>query len=48
MREIGGFFELELNQGKMYHENTMAFNSGANALQEIEIIIKLINDFNYA
>jgi dTDP-4-amino-4,6-dideoxygalactose transaminase len=32
MREIGGFFELELNQGKVYHENTMAFNSGANAL----------------
>jgi len=32
MKEIGGFFELELNRGRMYHKNALAFNSGANAL----------------
>jgi hypothetical protein len=32
MREIGGFQEIELNTGKKYHEEALAFNSGAKAL----------------
>lgn len=32
MRAIGGFLELELNQGAMHDDVALAFNSGANAL----------------
>jgi hypothetical protein len=35
MKEIGGFFELELNQGKEYHHNALALNSGRNCLRYI-------------
>ena len=34
MKEIGGFFELELNSnGSLYHNNALAFNSGSSALE---------------
>ena len=34
MKEIGGFFELELNNnGNLYHTEALAFNSGSSALQ---------------
>ncbi len=32
MKEIGGFFEIELNAGKEYHNNAIKLNSGRNAL----------------
>lgn len=33
MKEIGGFFELELNNhGNTFHDETLAFNSGSSAL----------------
>lgn len=32
MKEIGGFFELELIKGKEYHSNALRLNSGRNAL----------------
>jgi len=33
MKEIGGFFELELKRGKEYHDNAIRLNSGRNSLQ---------------
>lgn len=33
MREIGGFLELEKNQGREFHENCIALNSGRNCLR---------------
>ena len=34
MKEIGGFFELELNtNGDLYHTDALAFNSGSSALR---------------
>ncbi|MBZ9628897.1 hypothetical protein LB450_12350 [Psychroflexus sp. CAK1W] len=34
MREIGGFFELELNKGgDLYHDDALALNNGSNALK---------------
>ena len=34
MKEIGGFFELELNKvGGLYHDDALAFNNGSNALK---------------
>ena len=34
MKEIGGFFELELNStGDLYHKRALAFNSGSSALE---------------
>lgn len=36
MKEIGGYFELELNDfGSVFHDNAVAVNSGRNALQYI-------------
>ena len=36
VREIGGYFELELgSQGKEYHSNTIALNTGRNAFEYI-------------
>jgi hypothetical protein len=35
MREIGGFFELELRNGKEYHERAIALNSARNCLRLI-------------
>lgn len=35
MEEIGGYFELELNRGKEFHENAHALNLGRNALELI-------------
>jgi hypothetical protein len=35
MKEIGGFFELELNRGKEFHENAVALNSARNCLRII-------------
>ena len=32
MREIGGYFEMETFQGKEYHKDAYAFDSGRNAL----------------
>lgn len=32
LREIGGYFEMEENQGNEYHEKAIALNSGRNAL----------------
>lgn len=32
---IGGYFELELNRGKEYHHNALAFNTGRNCLEYI-------------
>lgn len=35
MKEIGGYFELELNQGSEYHNNAIRLNSGRNAFEYI-------------
>lgn len=35
MKEIGGFFELELAHGKDYHQNALALNSARNCLRYI-------------
>ena len=32
MKEIGGYFELELNKNREYHKNALKLNSGRNAL----------------
>ena len=32
MKEIGGYFEIELPQGKEYHGDSIKLNSGRNAL----------------
>jgi hypothetical protein len=41
MKEIGGFFELELNYIKEYHEDALALNTGRNCLE----YILMANDF---
>lgn len=33
MKEIGGFFELELTQGKEFHKNAISLNTGRNAFE---------------
>jgi hypothetical protein len=33
MKEIGGYFELELRKGKEYHTNALRLNSGENCLE---------------
>lgn len=35
MREIGGYFGLELNAGKEFHDNAICLNTGRNALEYI-------------
>lgn len=35
MKEIGGYFELELNKGKEYHCNAVRLNSGTKCLEYI-------------
>jgi len=35
MKEIGGYFELELRKGREYHLNTIQLNSGRNCLEYI-------------
>lgn len=35
MKSIGGYFELELNRGKHYHEKAMQLNLGRNAIHYI-------------
>lgn len=35
MKEIGGYFGLELNQGSEYHNNAIRLNSGRNAFEYI-------------
>ena len=35
MKEIGGYFELELRRGKEYHPNAIKLNSGRNCLEYI-------------
>ncbi|MAB57137.1 MAG: hypothetical protein CL524_06255 [Aequorivita sp.] len=35
MREIGGYFGLELNTGKEFHDNAIRLNTGRNALEYI-------------
>jgi len=35
MRELGGYFELELNQGSHYHRDALALNSARNCLKYI-------------
>jgi len=35
MNEIGGYFELELNKGKEFHQSAIALNSGRNCLAYI-------------
>lgn len=35
MKEIGGYFELECGHNTAYHENTVALNSGRNALRYV-------------
>lgn len=35
MKAIGGYFEMELNDGNIYHENAIALNTGRNALEYI-------------
>jgi hypothetical protein len=37
MKEIGGYFELELRKGKEYHPDALALNTGRNALELILI-----------
>lgn len=37
MKGIGGYFELELNDGTIYHNDAIALNSGRNALEYILI-----------
>jgi hypothetical protein len=38
MKEIGGYFELELRKGKEYHKDAIRLNTGRNAL---ELILKV-------
>lgn len=33
IKEIGGYIELELNNGEQYHKNSIALNSGRNAIK---------------
>ena len=40
MKEIGGYFELELRKGMEYHPNAIALNTGRNALELILITKK--------
>mgnify|MGYP003133282639 FL=1 len=42
MKEIGGYFELELNEGAEYHNNSIRLNTGRNALE----YILLANNYN--
>lgn len=35
MKELGGYFELELNQGEHYHKNALALNSARNCFKYI-------------
>ncbi|WP_028485999.1 hypothetical protein [Thiomicrorhabdus chilensis] len=35
MKELGGYFELELNQGEPYHKNALALNSARNCFKYI-------------
>ena len=35
MNEFGGYFELELNEGKDYHAGAIKLNTGRNALEYI-------------
>jgi hypothetical protein len=35
MKELGGYFELELNKGKAYHSDAIALNSARNCLKYI-------------
>ena len=35
MNSIGGYFELELQRGKEYHEHAVKLNTGRNALKYI-------------
>lgn len=35
MKELGGYFELELNQGEHYHRNALALNSARNCFKYI-------------
>lgn len=37
MKEIGGYFDLELRKGKAYHPEALALNTGRNALELIII-----------
>jgi len=37
MKEIGGYFELELRKGEVYHKDAIALNTGRNALELILI-----------
>lgn len=37
MKEIGGYFELELNAGKEFHDKAIRLNTGRNALEYILI-----------
>jgi hypothetical protein len=40
MKEIGGYFELELRKGNQYHPDAIALNTGRNALELILITKK--------
>lgn len=40
MKEIGGYFELELNKNREYHNNALKLNSGRNALLFILMNLK--------
>lgn len=40
MKEIGGYFELELNKNREYHTNALKLNSGRNALLYILMNLK--------
>ena len=35
VNSIGGYFELELRNGRLYHNNAIALNLGRNALEYI-------------
>ena len=35
MKSIGGYFELELNNGKEFHSDTINLNTGCNAFEYI-------------
>ena len=38
MKEIGGYFELELREGQEYHKKAIKLNTGRNALELILMV----------
>src|ERR1035437_8269341 len=45
MKEIGGYYELELRKGEEYHSSDIALNTGRNALELILITKKFTKGY---